>query len=181
MTLMTPTMPAIAQTLSASVASPLQSNIPAIASSTLADIPQSQAFTARADYLAVTAPRVQTWISTADVLRGKTRWVDQTYREAYAEAAVEQGIAWQVRINRERRGMSQAELARRMDTKQSAISRLEDPGYGAHSLAQLQKVARAFDCALIVKLAAYSTLALESHHLSEDDLFVPGYQEELQD
>lgn len=100
------------------------------------------------------------------------------YRQAYAEAAVEQGIAWQVRINRERRGLTQSELAALIDTKQSAISRMEDPEYGAHSLQQLVKVAHAFDCALMVKLVSYSVLAQEGDCLSPDQLYAPTYTEE---
>jgi transcriptional regulator with XRE-family HTH domain len=118
-------------------------------------------------------------VGSKTLLDERTEWRDEEYRHAYAEAAVEQGIAWQVRVNRERRGMTQQGLARMIGTRQSAISRMEDPEYGSHSLAQLLKVANAFDCALIVKLAPYSMLALESTMLSEDDLNVLGYREEI--
>ena len=104
---------------------------------------------------------------------------NKEYRQAYAEAAVEQGIAWQVRINRERRGLTQKQLADTIGTRQSSISRMEDPEYGAHSLQQLVKVAHSFDCALIVKFASYSTLARESRSLSEDHLYAQSFSEEI--
>ena len=42
-------------------------------------------------------------------------------------------------------GVSQAELARRVGTTQSVISRLEDADYGGHSLALLQRIAAALE------------------------------------
>lgn len=109
----------------------------------------------------------------------KPEWEEKEYRQAYAEAAVEQGIAFQVRINREKRRMTQADLALAIGTKQSAISRMEDPEYGKHSIPQLIKVAAAFDCSLIIKLASFSCLARESNSLSEDELYAASYDEEI--
>lgn len=118
------------------------------------------------------------WQKAAEVLASRPQWRDVEYREAYAEAAVEQGIAWQVRVNRERRGLTQSQLAASIHTHQSAVSRMEDPEYGSHSLQQLVKVAHAFDCALIVKFVSYAVLARESECLSPDQLFAPSYTEE---
>jgi transcriptional regulator with XRE-family HTH domain len=95
------------------------------------------------------------------------------------EAAVEQGIAWQIRINRSGRGMSQAQLAEKLGSWQSAVSRLEDPEYGAHSLETLLALAKIFDCALIVKFAGYSALASESESLAEAHQFAPSYSQEI--
>lgn len=87
------------------------------------------------------------------------------------EAAIEQGVAWQISINRNLRGLSQTKLAGILGTKQSAISRLEDPEYGAHSLDTLIQIAKAFDCALMVKFVSYSVLAEDSENLSEIDQY----------
>lgn len=114
-----------------------------------------------------------------DYLRSNPEWEDRESRKAYAIAAVEQGVAWQVRINRELRKMSQEELAEAMGTHQSAISRMENPEYGKYSIPMLLKVADAFDCALFVKLVPYSALAYESEFLSEEDQYAPGYTEEM--
>lgn len=115
------------------------------------------------------------------MLKDRRSWADKESREFYAEAAVEQGLAYQIRINREMRDMSQRKLAAIVDTRQSAISRMEDPDYGSHSIPKLLKVAHAFDCALLIKLVPFSTLALEAEHLSEHDLYAKSYAEEMQE
>lgn len=96
------------------------------------------------------------------------------------EAAVEQGVAWQIKINRKFRDMSQKELASAIGTQQSAISRLEDPEYGSHSLETLLDVAKAFDCALLVKFVSYSELALDGENLSESDQYAVPYSLDLE-
>lgn len=115
---------------------------------------------------------------TSYQVRFREEWADEEYRHAYMEAAVEQGVAWQIKINREARGISQSALAMLLGTKQSAVSRLEDPEYGAHSLDTLKKVANIFDCALLVRLVPYSVLARESECLSREDLFAESFDEE---
>ncbi|MFU1927636.1 helix-turn-helix domain-containing protein [Bordetella hinzii] len=96
-------------------------------------------------------------------------------------AAIEQGVAWQIRVNRQARGWTQAEFAGMIGGGQSAISRLEDPEYGCHSLNKLLEVADAFDCALLVKFVPYSTLAEESEHLSPECLFAAPFADEIED
>lgn len=116
--------------------------------------------------------------STADSLAKRPRWKNQEYRQAYMEAAIEQGIAWQIKVNRERRQWSQKDLARLIDTRQSAISRAEDPEYGRHRIETLTKIANAFDCALQVRFVPYSSLARDSADLSQDTLYAPSFDEE---
>ncbi len=108
------------------------------------------------------------------------KWGDSEYRQAYLLASIEQGIAWQIRINRKKRGLSQEKLAEMLDTQQSAISRLEDPEYGSHSLDTLVTIANAFDCALSVKFIPFSQLAIESADLSQDALYAESYENETQ-
>jgi transcriptional regulator with XRE-family HTH domain len=59
------------------------------------------------------------------------------------------GEAWDVAIQlaalRERAGLSQLDLARKLKTTQQQISRLESPGYEGHSLSMLRRVARALN------------------------------------
>lgn len=105
----------------------------------------------------------------------RERWQDREYREAYMEAAIEQGVAWQIQINRKFRSMSQKDLAVAIGTQQSSISRFEDPEYGAHSLDSLKEIAKAFDCALQVKFISYSDLAREGENLSETDQYAVPY------
>lgn len=94
-------------------------------------------------------------------------------------ASIEQGVAWQIKVNRQVRGLSQEDLATLLSTKQSAISRLEDPSYGAHSLETLMSVANAFDCALSVRFVPYSELARQSEDLSPEALLVEPFDVEV--
>ena len=101
---------------------------------------------------------------------------DQEDRQAYMVASVEQDIAWQVRINRERRGWTQTQLAKMIATKQSAIARIEDPTYGKHSLVTLTKLAKVFNCALMLRLVNFEKFADETEDLREDSLYVKPYE-----
>jgi ribosome-binding protein aMBF1 (putative translation factor) len=102
-------------------------------------------------------------------------WQDKSYRDAYMGEAIDQGIAWQIKINRERRDLSQEQLAEMLGTGHSAVSQLEDPDRGGHDLETLKAVARAFDCALLVQLVPYATLASESERLSPEDLYAAPF------
>lgn len=113
-------------------------------------------------------------------LESKPKWHNREYREGYMEAAIEQGVAWQIKINRKFRNLSQTELAQAIGTKQSSISRFEDPEYGAHSLEALKEIAKAFDCALSVKFISYGDLASESEHLAETDQYAVPYSLEME-
>lgn len=110
----------------------------------------------------------------------RKKWGNSEYRHAYMESAIEQGVAWQIRINRERRGLSQSDLARLIGSKQSAISRVEDESYGRHRLETLVKIANAFDCVLQVRFVPYSKLARDSEDLSPTALYARSYVEEIQ-
>jgi ribosome-binding protein aMBF1 (putative translation factor) len=62
-----------------------------------------------------------------------------------AEEAEDLRIAKKIYELRTKAGLSQAELAKRIGTTQSVISRLEDADYEGHSLPMLQRVAAALD------------------------------------
>ena len=55
---------------------------------------------------------------------------------------------------REKSGITQAELARRMGTKQSVISRLESGAFSKATLETIKKIADALDMRLVIKLQA---------------------------
>lgn len=117
--------------------------------------------------------------SPSQLLAKRAKWKDVAYRHAYMEEAIEQGIAWQIKFNRERRGLTQTELGQIIGSHQSAISRIEDPSYGRHSLDTLVKIANAFDCALQVHFIPYSRLAQDSSDLSPASLYADPYTEEV--
>lgn len=61
-------------------------------------------------------------------------------------------LAMDITKLREKRGISQAELARRLGTTQSVIARLENPNYAGYTLKTLQNVARALNGHLEISL-----------------------------
>lgn len=104
---------------------------------------------------------------------------DKEFRSAYVRATIEHGLAHQIRALRTARGWSQADLAAKIGAKnQSAISRLEDPSYGRHSLMTIEKLADAFDVALLVKFAPFSRLLDETEDLSPAALNAISFAEE---
>ncbi len=68
---------------------------------------------------------------------------DPTFAERYERAGEAWDVALQITRLREEAGVSQKELAARLDTTQQQISRLESPSYEGHSLSMLRRVAAA--------------------------------------
>jgi|SRR5580765_3601703 len=70
---------------------------------------------------------------------------DQMTDPSFLARFEQAGEAWEVALQlaalRQKAGLSQKELARRLNTSQQHISRLESPGYEGHSLANLRRVA----------------------------------------
>ena len=69
-------------------------------------------------------------------------------------------LADQIAELRERRGWTQADLARKVGTTQPGIARLENPNYRNYSLKTLEKVARALGARLVVGLEEISRRAM---------------------
>ena len=104
-------------------------------------------------------------------------WEDPEYRQATMEALLENVIAWSIRINREERGLTQSDLASRMGTKQSFISKLEDPEGGDFQLSTLVKVAHALDLALSVRFVDYVELAAQTRDVRPERLYACSYSD----
>ena len=64
-------------------------------------------------------------------------------RRLTEEARVNAAVAQLIYAARTKAGFSQADLAERIGTKQSVISRLEDADYEGHSLSMLHRIAAA--------------------------------------
>jgi len=79
----------------------------------------------------------------------KNKEINQAYNNLGPEFALIELII----KRRIEQGLTQKELARKIDTKQSAVSRLESGSYNP-SLAFLQKVAEALDARLKISLSA---------------------------
>jgi ribosome-binding protein aMBF1 (putative translation factor) len=78
---------------------------------------------------------------------------DPAFREAYEALEDEFALAAQVIEARARAGLTQAELAERMGTSQSAVARLES-GKAHPSVATLEKLAQATGSKLRIALEA---------------------------
>ena len=74
------------------------------------------------------------------------------FKKIYNEELNRLNLAHRIAALREKCGLSQAELARRVGTTQAGISRLENPNYRNYSLKTLEKVAIALGARLKVEL-----------------------------
>jgi ribosome-binding protein aMBF1 (putative translation factor) len=83
----------------------------------------------------------------------KGQWLkDPEVRKEYDALKAEFKLAEEIIRARAKAKMTQAELARRIGTKSTAISRLESPNYGKASISMLKKVAQALGCELQIRL-----------------------------
>jgi ribosome-binding protein aMBF1 (putative translation factor) len=74
------------------------------------------------------------------------------FKKAYYDEIGRLRLAQRIVELRERRGLTQAQLADRVGTTQAGISRLENPNYRNYSLTTLEKVANALGVRLKVEL-----------------------------
>ena len=88
-------------------------------------------------------------IGTPAVAAQHRRRHDPAYEAAQAGLAPYEGIARLVILQRSKLGLTQSELARRMGTSHSAISRLES-GQHRTSLATLERLARALEVRFVL-------------------------------
>ena len=70
---------------------------------------------------------------------------DPDFAERFERAGEAWDVALQIAALREKAGLSQKELARRLHTSQQQVSRLESPSYEGHSLSMLRRVAEALN------------------------------------
>ena len=75
---------------------------------------------------------------------------DPEFRSAYEEADLPVRLAIQIAKLREKRGLSQRELARKLGTKQQVVSRIESSQKMNLTLATLQKIAQALRSHLVI-------------------------------
>lgn len=86
--------------------------------------------------------------TTTDAVRGlKARYLDGNaeMQAIYAEERANFEVAIQIRDLREAAGLTQMELAERIGTTASVISRLERASYAGHSMAMLRRIAAALN------------------------------------
>ncbi|MDN5942181.1 MAG: helix-turn-helix domain-containing protein [Nitrospira sp.] len=77
---------------------------------------------------------------------------DPDFAERFKRAGEAWDVAVQIAALREKAGLSQKDLARKLKTSQQQISRLESPSYEGHSLSMLRRVARVLSAKVRVVL-----------------------------
>lgn len=98
------------------------------------------------------------------------------FRDAYACAHIDQGIAYQIAAIRKQRGWSQEELAEKIGMRnQSDVARIEDTASEDISIATLKRLASAFDVALSIKFIPFTKLIDERSDVSDDAMKVDSF------
>jgi transcriptional regulator with XRE-family HTH domain len=77
---------------------------------------------------------------------------DPVFAERFERAGEAWDVALQIAALREKAGLSQKDLARKLKTSQQQISRLESPCYEGHSLSMLRRVAKVLSAKVRVVL-----------------------------
>jgi transcriptional regulator with XRE-family HTH domain len=100
------------------------------------------------------------------------------YREAFLSSRIAQIIAAQVKVMRQKKEMSQKDLARELGTSQNAIYRLENPKYGRPNISTLRKVASFFDVGLVVRFGSFSEIVDWTLAMTEASIDVPTFTDD---
>jgi transcriptional regulator with XRE-family HTH domain len=90
---------------------------------------------------------------------------DPDFAERFRRAGEAWDVALQIAALREKAGLSQKDLARKLKTSQQQISRLESPSYEGHSLSMLRRVAKVLSARVRVILEPEEEAA--GSHLAE--------------
>ena len=78
---------------------------------------------------------------------------DPVFAERFERAGEAWDVALQIVALREKAGLSQKDLARKLKTSQQNICRLESPSYEGHSLTMLRRVAEVLGATIRVTIA----------------------------
>jgi transcriptional regulator with XRE-family HTH domain len=117
------------------------------------------------------------WTRTS-LLKRLSRGVEA--REKFVESQINNGIAFQIRALRNRKGWSQPKLATEIGTTQNQIYRLENPDKTRPNVSSLKKIAKVFDVALIVQFVTFSQLINWAAGISPATLAPNSFDQENQ-
>jgi ribosome-binding protein aMBF1 (putative translation factor) len=94
-------------------------------------------------------------VSASEVLYRRYYRGQKEERLAEAKATIAAlALGDKIRVLRERAGLTQAQLAERIGTQPSQISRIEDADYAGHSVKTLRRIAKALHATLRIDLVA---------------------------
>ena len=103
---------------------------------------------------------------------------DREYRATYAESFLDTSIATQIRVLREQRGWTQAQLAEKAGMTPSRISALESADSSKWSIGRLKRLARAFDVplnvmfTLLTDVSGFNRASRERPEFAKDPAFI---------
>jgi transcriptional regulator with XRE-family HTH domain len=75
---------------------------------------------------------------------------DKEFEKEFYKGLEKARIAIEIAFFRDKRGLTQIELAKLVNTSQSAIARLENTDYKRHSINTLRRIAEALDLELVI-------------------------------
>ena len=104
--------------------------------------------------------------------------LDPEFRHAYADEHLNLSVATQIKVIREQQKLSQNELAKKLNTKQAGVSRLESANYNNWSVRLLKKFAEAFDVRLQISFEEFGTLWQEVDDFSRESLQRKSFSED---
>jgi transcriptional regulator with XRE-family HTH domain len=110
--------------------------------------------------------------------RLKTEFQDPDTRYAYAESSLNTRLASQIKILREQRGLTQAQLAELCGTKQAGLSRFEDVNHSVWKTDTLWKIARALGVRVHISFETFGTLLHDKQHFSRESLERPQFEDD---
>ena len=100
----------------------------------------------------------------------QSEFQDEAARYAYVETFLNAHIAAQLKTLREEYPMTQEQLAGKLHTKQSGISRLEKANYSSWKVDTLRKLARALGVRLKISFEEFGTLVPEVQNFNREAL-----------
>lgn len=104
---------------------------------------------------------------------------DVAYRNEVSALNIANLIATQIRLLREKNNMTQSDLAKALNTQQSAIARLEDPSYGKFTLKSIINIAKFFDVSVSLEMVSFSTHLRRTANLQAEKIMPNSYTEEF--
>jgi len=108
----------------------------------------------------------------------RSEFHDKEYRRIYADESLNTYIATQIKVLREQRDWTQAELAKEAGMAQPRIAVMEDINHSAWSLNTLKRLANAYDLRLAVKFESFSSLIPELEDFGRASLLRPSFADD---
>ena len=108
----------------------------------------------------------------------KTEWTDKETRQVYCDEFLNASIATQIKVLREQRGLTQAQLAALAGMMQPRIAALEDVNYSSWTVNVLRRLAEAFDLALTLEFDSFGEKLRDIESFSGETLQRPSFEQD---